>query len=368
MSFRKYLGFLRSQWEWIAIATTAGGVVAMGIALTATPKFAATAELFLATPGYSSVASIDTADNSPFQADAFSQQRARSYVELATRQDLAERVVDNLQLQMSPAELASEVSARVRPDTVLIAVTVKASSPADAQNLANAVTIQLADDIRRLETPAGMRISNVDPVITQPAEAPSRPTDPNFVTYGLLGISIGFLVGVTGAVIGQRRRVITDARAVEAAGGLTVLGVVEESGERGLDWTLAAMSIEHALPRERPVILAVTEANEDVGESAAATFELTAALARYPDIIVVDASRALERNADVSYGLSDEIDQVLVVVVTGRIRQNELRAAVERMRTQRLSILGAVLVPPAGSTNNDVNQQFSVTSNRRVAE
>ena len=47
MSFRKYLGFLRSQWEWIAIATTAGGVVAMGIALTATPKFAATAELFL---------------------------------------------------------------------------------------------------------------------------------------------------------------------------------------------------------------------------------------------------------------------------------------------------------------------------------
>ncbi|AEV75387.1 capsular polysaccharide biosynthesis protein [Mycolicibacterium rhodesiae NBB3] len=368
MDFRRYLDFLRGQWEWIAIATTAGGVIAMILALTATPKFAATAELFLATPGYSGVASIDTADNSPFQADAFSQQRARSYVELATRQDLARRVVDNLQLPMSPADLSSAVSARVRPDTVLIAVTVKASSPVDAQNLANAVTIQLADDIRRLETPAGMRIPNVDPVITQPAEAPNRPTDPNIAVYALLGISIGFLVGVTGAVVGQRRRFITDARTVEAVGGLPVLGVVEDSGERGLDWSLAALSIEHALPVERPVILAVTEANEDAGESAAATIELTAALACFPDIIVVDASRALERIDDVSYGLRDEVDQVLVVVVTGRMRQSELRAAVERLRAHDLSILGAVLAPPARLTNSYVNQKFSVSSKRRVAE
>lgn len=371
MDFRKYLGFLRSQWEWIAIATTAGGVIAMGIALTVTPKYAATAELFLATPGYSSVSSIDTADNSPFQADAFSQQRARSYVELATRQDLAQRVVDNLQLQMSPADLASSVSARVRPDTVLIAVTVKAASPTDAQNLANAVTIQLADDIRRLETPAGMRISNVDPVITQPAEIPTEATDPNYVMYAMLGISIGFLVGVSGAALAQRRRVVTDARSVEAAGAVPLLAVVEEGDRgRGLDWGLAALAIEHALPRERPVILAVTEANDDASESAAAVFELTAALARYPEIIVVDGSNALQRSdtGDVSYGLRDAIDQVLLVVVTGRMRQNELRAAVERLRAQNLPILGAVLAPPALATNNDVTEQVSISSTRRGAK
>jgi capsular polysaccharide biosynthesis protein len=370
MDFRKYLSFLRSQWEWIAIATTAGGVIAMGIALTTTPKYAATAELFLATPGYSSVSSIETADNSPFQADAFSQQRARSYVELATRQDLAREVVDNLQLQMSAADLASSVSARVRPDTVLIAVTVKASSPTDAQNLANAVTIQLADDIRRLETPAGMRISNVDPVITQPAEIPTETTDPNYVMYSVLGISIGFLVGVSGAVLAQRRRIITDAGSLEAAGALPLLGVVEESGQRGLDWGLAALAIEHALPRDRPVILAVTEANEDAGESAAAAIELTAALARYPEIIVVDSSNALQRDktGDVSYGLRDAIDQVLLVVVTGRMRQSQLRAAVERLRAQNLPILGAVLVPPALTTNNEVTQQFSISSTRRGAK
>jgi hypothetical protein len=269
---------------------------------------------------------------------------------------------------MSPAELSSAVSARVRPDTVLIAVTVKSSSPVDAQNLANAVTLQLADDIRRLETPAGMRIPNVDPVITQPAEAPSRPTDPNIAVYALLGISIGFLIGVTGVALGHRRRVVTDARTVEAVGGLPVLGVVEESSERGLDWSLAALSIEHALPRERPVILAVTEANEDVGESAAATIELTAALACFSDIIVVDASRALERSDDVSYGLRDEIDHILVIVVRGSMRQQELRAAFERLRSHDLSILGAVLAPPARPANSVVNKQFSTSSNRRSAK
>ena len=385
MDFRRYLDFLRSQWEWIAIATIAGGVIAMSIALSATPKYAATAELFLATPGYSSVASIDTADNSPFQADAFSQQRARSYVELATRPDLAQRVVDKLQLAMSPTDLAAAVSARVRPDTVLIAVTVKSASPVDAQNLANAVTVALADDIRRLETPAGMRIPNVDPVITQLAEAPSGPTDPNIVVYVLLGISIGFLVGVTGVALFRRRRVVTDARMVSGAAGIPVLAVLGgEADEREQEWNLAALAIMRSLPRERPVIVAVTTADGDAGESAAATSELASALTRSgsvvtsmvtvsgvrqsADIAVVDASNMLGRNGtdDTDNGLGDQNAHAVVIVVTGQVRENELRAALDRLRSQRISILGAVLTPGIRSAKSGVLQLIS--SNRRTAE
>jgi polysaccharide biosynthesis transport protein len=385
MDFRRYLDFLRSQWEWIAIATIAGGVIAMSIALSATPKYAATAELFLATPGYSSVASIDTADNSPFQADAFSQQRARSYVELATRPDLARRVVDKLQLEMSPTDLAAAVSARVRPDTVLIAVTVKSSSPVDAQNLANAVTVALADDIRRLETPAGMRIPNVDPVITQLAEAPSRPTDPNIAVYVMLGISIGFLVGVTGVALFRRRRLVTDARMVSEAGGLPVLAVLGgEADEREQEWNLAALAVERSLPRDRPVIVAVTAADGDAGESAAATNELAAALARSgsvvssmgtvagmgqsADIVVVDASNMLRGNdiADEDDALGNANAHAVVIVVPGRVRENELRSALDRLKAQRISILGAVLTPGIRSAKSGVLQLIS--SNRRSAE
>lgn len=385
MDFRRYLDFLRSQWEWIAIATIAGGMIAMSIALSATPKYAATAELFLATPGYSSVASTDNADNSPFQADAFSQQRARSYVELAARPDLAQRVVDKLQLDMSPADLAAAISARVRPDTVLIAVTVKSSSPVDAQNLANAVTVALAEDIRRLETPAGMRIPNVDPVITQLAEAPSEPTDPNIAVYVSLGISLGFLVGVTGVALFRRRRVITDARMVEQAGGLPVLAVLGgEAGDREQEWNLAALAIERALPGERPVYIAVTAADGDVGESAAAVGELTSAmtrrgslvasmdtaaeLRRSADIIVVDASNMLGRSdtAEVDNGLGDAIAQAVVIVVSGQVRENELRAALDRLKSQQISILGAVFTPGIRSAKSGVLQLIS--SNRRTAE
>lgn len=385
MDFRRYLDFLRSQWEWIAIATIAGGVIAMSIALSATPKYAATAELFLSTPGWSSVASTDNADNSPFQADAFSQQRARSYVELAVRPDLAQRVVDKLQLAMSPADLAAATSARVRPDTVLIAVTVKSSSPVDAQNLANAVTVQLADDIRRLETPAGMRIPNVDPVITQLAEAPSEPTDPNIAVYVSLGISLGFLVGVTGLALFRRRRVITDARMVEQAGGLPVLAALGgEAGDREQEWNLAALAIERALPLERPAYIAVTAADGDVGESAAAVGELTSAMTRRgslvasietaaelrqsADIIVVDASNVLGRSdtAEVDNGLSGAIAHAVVIVVSGQVRENELRAGLDRLKSQQISILGAVFTPGIRSAKSGVLQLIS--SNRRTAE
>ena len=399
MDFRRYLEFLRSQWEWIAIATIAGGVVAMAIALSATPKFAATAELFLATPGYSGVASMENADNSPFQADAFSQQRARSYVELAARPDLARRVVDSLQLQMSPEDLSAAVSARVRPDTVLIAVTVKSPSPVDAQNLANAVTAQLAEDIRQLETPAGMRIPNVDPVITQPAELPSRPTDPNIAVYALLGISIGFLVGVTGVVLLRRRRIVTDAGMVEQVVGLPVLAVVgDDPREREQEWNLAALTIERALPPERPVVIAVTAADGDAGESATATSELASALGRCgsvvtvvntiapprhsveftrtvadwrqsADIVMVDVSNMLKRgdSAGVDDRLGDAFDHVLVVVLTGRVRQNQLRTAVDQLRSQQLSILGAVLTPGIRSAYKEVPQQFPVSLDRSSA-
>jgi capsular polysaccharide biosynthesis protein len=172
MDLRSYLRFLRGSWEWVAIFTLIGIMVAMAFSLLRTPKFSATSELFLTTPGYSSVSSLLTTNTSPYQADAFSQLRARSYVGLASRLDLARRVIDKLGLSMRPEDLAAATSASVQPDTVLIHVTVDSNSSAQAKVLADGVTAELADDIRKLETPAGMLIATVDPVVTQPAVAP----------------------------------------------------------------------------------------------------------------------------------------------------------------------------------------------------
>jgi Mrp family chromosome partitioning ATPase len=230
-----------------------------------------------------------------------------------------------------------------------------------------------------------MRIPNVDPVITQLAEAPARPTDPNIAVYVSLGISIGFLVGVTGVALLRRRRVVTDAQMVEQAGELPVLAVLGgEADQREQEWNLAALAIERALPRERPAFIAVTAADGDVGESASATGELTSAMARRgsvfssmdtvaglrqaTDIVVVDASNMLRRSdtADLDNGLGDEIAHAVVIVVTGHVREHELRAALDRLRSQQISILGAVLTPGIRSAKSGVLQLIS--SNRRTAE
>jgi Mrp family chromosome partitioning ATPase len=230
-----------------------------------------------------------------------------------------------------------------------------------------------------------MRIPNVDPVITQLAEAPSRPTDPNIAVYVMLGISIGFLVGVTGVALFRRRRLVTDERMVSEAGGQPVLAVLGgEADEREQEWNLAALAVERSLPRDRPVIVAVTAADGDAGESAAATNELAAALARSgsvvssmgtvagmgqsADIVVVDASNMLRGNdiADEDDALGNANAHAVVIVVPGRVRENELRSALDRLKAQRISILGAVLTPGIRSAKSGVLQLIS--SNRRSAE
>ncbi len=155
----------------------------------------------------------------------FSQQRARSYVQLASRVDLARRVVEKFGINMRPEDLASATSASVQADTVLIDVTVKSSSPSEAKVLADAVTVELANDIRKLETPAGILIPVVDPVITQLAETPGKPSEPNISIYLIFGASGGFLVGVTAASWLRRRRAVGGPQ-VEQFTGRPVLGSV----------------------------------------------------------------------------------------------------------------------------------------------
>jgi capsular polysaccharide biosynthesis protein len=293
MNLRSYLRFLRGSWLVVAVFSLAGTIIAMAFVLSTTPKFSATAELFLTTPGYSSVGSLSTNTSSPFQADAFSQQRAQSYVQLASRPDLARRVVEELGLNMQPEDLARAISASVEPDTVLIDVTVKSTSPSEAKILADAVTAQLANDIRKLETPSGTLIPVVDPVVTQPAETPRAPSEPNIPVYLVFGAVLGLPVGVTVALWLSRRRAV-QASQVERFTSHPVLGevAVDEidtdrlgEGERpiadvlGQQWRVIRRNVAFAMEDASNHVLAVTSPNGSP-ESSAAAAHLASAFAR----------------------------------------------------------------------------------------
>lgn len=219
MNTRTYARILLSQWQCVAFFTLVGMIVAAGICLIAPPQFTATAEIFLSTPRFNNAGSANT---SPFQSDAFTQQRARSYVELATKDDLAKRVITKLGIDMQPAELAEKTTASVLPDTVLIDVSVASPSPSESRILTDAVTEELMRNITTLESRGGLGVPVVEPILTQAAETPEKPSEPNVAVYVLYGAALGFLVGITLATWLDSRR-IDDAR-IEAITGRPILG------------------------------------------------------------------------------------------------------------------------------------------------
>jgi Mrp family chromosome partitioning ATPase/capsular polysaccharide biosynthesis protein len=216
-----YLRWLRENWACVATFTLIGIIVALAFSLSVKPKFVATSEIFLSTPRFGNVS---LPADSPFLADGFSQQRARSYVPLASRVDLARRVVDRLGIDLRPADLAAATSAWTPPDTVLLDIAVESSSPHDAKILADAVTAELATDIRTLESRSGQVIPVVEPVVTKPAETPTKPSEPQIATYLLFGASGGFLAGVTAAAMLRRRRI--EGTELEQITGRPVLGAI----------------------------------------------------------------------------------------------------------------------------------------------
>jgi Mrp family chromosome partitioning ATPase/capsular polysaccharide biosynthesis protein len=301
MELRSYIRFLRGSWEWVALFTLAGLILAMGLALATTPRFVATSELFLTTPGYSSIGSLATNTTSPYQADIFSQERARSYVQLASRVDLARRVVDKLGISMRPEDLADATSASVEPDTVLIDIRVRSSSPTDAKVLADAVTEELANDIRKLETPAGVLIATVDPVVTEPAEVPKKPSEPNIALYLVFGASGGFLAGVSAVAWLRRRRAVDGPRVVSQLTGRPVLGTVgldpvdpagvANGGPSSLEpsvqqWRVVQRNVAFAMGDASDRVLAVTSANGS-GQSSATAADLASAFAREGSRVVL---------------------------------------------------------------------------------
>lgn len=282
MTLRDYLSFLRGSWVWVAVSTLVGITVAMVLVLSITPRYAATAEIFLATPGYSATGSLAASETSPFQADTFTQQRARSYVQLASHPDLAGRVIGKLGLDWRPEDLADATSAVARPDTVLIEVTVKSARPDEARVLADAVTAELASDIRRLEMPSSVIIPTVEPVVTQRAATPSAPSEPDVRIFLILGAAVGFLAGVTAAVFLRRRSRVVGTAMIEQATGRPVLGVAgdeyptaEDSDKR---WRRIHRNIAFEMEDLDDRVIVVTNTTTTDGTAAVAG-SLAAALA-----------------------------------------------------------------------------------------
>lgn len=168
----------------------------MGGALSvmSTPSYSADTELFVSIQGSGSVQELQ-------QGNTFGQARVQSYVSTVSSPLVLQPAIDALGLDMTAAQLASQVKAKAALNTVLITISVTDDSPVQAAAIAQAVADSLVSAVDTLEKPIEGGASPVSLSIIKPAIAPVAPTDPNTRLNLILGFLTGSLLGLGAAFL-----------------------------------------------------------------------------------------------------------------------------------------------------------------------
>ena len=225
MDHRQFWNLVGSRWIVLVAFALVGLVAGAGYSL-ATPKvFSAESELFV------SVAGIDNTSDLA-QGGAFSQQQARNYSQIATKQLVLEPVISSLGLTSSVKSLALNVSVTVPLNTSIISIVVTDSSPVGAANIANAIATSLVDEVIKL---VPKKSDGTTPVRLKPLQNATPPSDPSAPNAGislLLGLLAGVLAGLVLIIL--REMASTRVRGIdqilELAGVPVLATVVHDRG------------------------------------------------------------------------------------------------------------------------------------------
>ncbi len=235
MDFVSYMRVFREKWLAIAICVALGIVAALAITVTTTPRYDATATLFL---------KVESDTGTLFDRSQFSVQRVKSYPDLVDSPSVLQPVITELGLHTTPQALAGKVSASNPIDTVALKVTAEAETGELAAKIANAVSAHLSQEVSTLESAniaaaSGSKtpppVQSIQLVLTVPAMTPATPSSPNKAVNLAIGLLSGLAAGlILAIIISLSDRRLRTATAIRTAGGLPLIGQVPR-GHRG--WT-----------------------------------------------------------------------------------------------------------------------------------
>ena len=203
--YRALMAAVRGRW-WLVAASVAVGILAAlaGVALTPV-EYTSTARVFIATPAWNDStgsAQPDSVSTSSSYGDQFTQQRMSSYLEVLTSPAVLARVARKS--GVAQADLESDVSGRLVPDTVIMEIHVNAPSAVQSADIANLTATAFSDAVENIEKPSTQAESPVQPVVLTPAVAASEPSAPDGALYLVIGATVGVLIGL-GAAAGLGR-------------------------------------------------------------------------------------------------------------------------------------------------------------------
>jgi receptor protein-tyrosine kinase len=225
MGVSEVMPALRASWWVLAMTCMLGALAGLGLSLAATPLYASTTQLFVSTADSSS-------SSDALSGSQFSRERVTSYARLMTGEVLAARVVDRLDLERSPLDLAEQIEAVAVMDTVLIDVTVTDPSPVQADRIADAVGAEFAEFVTELESPVSGGVSPVKVTVTDPAQVAEEPSSPRTVLNVAAGGLLGLAVGAGLALLRARLdRSVKDVDVLTELVGAPVVGSISRSTE-----------------------------------------------------------------------------------------------------------------------------------------
>lgn len=221
LTIQDYLRVLRQRRVPVLVAVLIGLVGAGALFVARPPLYTAGLTLYVSSQAG------ETA-NAAYQGSLLSQQRVTSYLEIVTGTRVSREVATRLGLDQTPEQLAAQITASSKLDSVLIDVAVTDPSPERAARIADTVgevVIGVVDELERPTAAGG--VAPVAVRVVQPATEPAAPSSTSLPVMLALGLLGGLVAGVGAAlVLDALDTSITSPEQLRAAAGAANLGTI----------------------------------------------------------------------------------------------------------------------------------------------
>ena len=347
MKFTNFVKLTRRRLVTILLCTLLGVAAGVGLLLTTPATYTASATAYVRV---SVASSTNGSTDNYYSASQLASQKAKAFVTVFTSQTVAQQVIHDLGLSMTPDALASNITASNEANSLTIKVTATADSADTARNIANSVISESAKQVKNLE---GEK-SPVQVVMMTPADLSQVKKAPSPAKYVIAGLLAGILLGYVVAGIRQ----LTDRR-VHTVHDVTdrvdkpILATIPTSS------TVAAIStdftddfraaeairklrtnLRYAMIDNSSKVILVTSSVQGEGKSSVAGNLAKVMALAGEDVILVDADLrrpGVQRNFDLEDGLG--LPEVLIGAAS-------LEEALRTTSTAGLRILPCTDTPP----------------------
>lgn len=233
LDLRTHLRALRRFWKSVLVFLILGLAAAAGASYLTQPQYETRTTFFVATQS--------SAGSSALQADEFAQRRINSYVGVINSERLAQLVIDDTGVDLTPTDLSATISASVDPDTVLMTVAVTDTSADRSLVISRSIAANLDKLIGQLDN-RGTQSAVQLRVISGPTLSPGA-VAPRWKLNLAIGLLLGAGLGIAQALIRhQFDSTFRDRDQLAAATGLPILG--------SMSYDPAARSTPVLLPTE----------------------------------------------------------------------------------------------------------------------